>query len=31
MQFSPKNQKGLPIDDELGDTSTFFEVWQSCV
>ena len=28
MQLSPKNQKRLAINDELGRTSTLFEVWQ---
>ena len=31
MQFSPKNQKRLVIDDELGRTPPLFEVRQSCM
>lgn len=31
MQFSPKNQKRLAIDDELGRTPTLFEVCHSSV
>jgi hypothetical protein len=31
MQFSPENQKGLAINDELGRTPTLFEVRKICV
>ena len=31
MQLSPKNQKRLAVNDELGRTSTLFEAWQPCM
>ncbi len=31
MQLSPKNQKRLAIDDQLGHTSTLLKMWQPCM
>ncbi len=31
MQLSPKDQKRLTLNDQLGRTSTLFEAWQPCM
>jgi len=31
MQFSPKNQKRLAIDNKLGSTAALFQMRESCM